>query len=220
MLESVTSPRNSRRQSAFSCESLRLARRSGRAAALAPALLFLLVACGRDSGASAAPVMPGNPVALLDYVAVAPPAWQSRPPTSSMRVAEFALPGATGETDPSEVIVFFFGPGQGGSVEANLNRWSAQFTKADGSHPEPSIQKLSDTAFTTTIVEFRGNYARGIGMGGTPDEAMPDQILLAAVVETPGGNLYIQAHGPAASIEAQRDAFRTFVSGIRSHPKS
>jgi hypothetical protein len=220
MLEFVLSPRKNRRLAVLPFESLQSARIPGWSAVLAPAVLVLLVACGRDGAASAAPDMPGTPVALLDYVAVAPPAWQARPPASTMRLAEFALPDAGGETEPSEVVVFFFGPGQGGSVEANLNRWSAQFSDAEGNHPEPAIQKVPDAAFATTIVEFRGNYARGIGMGGTPDEAKPDQILLAAVVETPGGNLYVQAHGPAASIMAQEDAFRAFVSGIRSHPQS
>jgi len=219
MAETVLSPRKPRWLAAPVLESLRSAPKWF-AAISTLCLIGLAAACGREGAASAAPEMPGNPVALLDYVAVAPSAWQSRPPASSMRLAEFALPDADGTSDPSEVVVFFFGPGQGGSVEANLERWRAQFSDADGNHPEPSIEKLPNATFTTTIVEFRGNYARGIGMGGTPGEAVPDQILLAAVVETPGGNLYVQAHGPAASIMAQKDAFRSFVSGIRSHPQS
>ena len=55
-----------------------------------------------------------------------PAAWKERAPVSSMRVAEFVVPKAPGDSEDAEVIVYYFGGG-GGSVEANLQRWTSQF---------------------------------------------------------------------------------------------
>ena len=40
-----------------------------------------------------------------------------------MRAATYAIPPAAGDKAAAECGVFFFGAGQGGSVEANLERW-------------------------------------------------------------------------------------------------
>jgi hypothetical protein len=178
-------------------------------------LCGLLAACGNGNGAAPAAIN-GSPVALLEYVTTAPAAWSARQPSSEMRLAEFTLPATAGQ-EAGEVVVFFFGAGQGGSVEANAERWQGQFTDDRGEHPQPTITHEQNTAFTTTLVELRGSYARNIGMGANAAGAKPDQVLLAAVVETPKGNLHIQMHGPAADVLAQRAAFLAFVRGIRPH---
>src|SRR5688572_13276277 len=42
-----------------------------------------------------------------------------RAPKSSMRAAEYGVSG----DDKTELTVFYFGPDQGGSVDANITRW-------------------------------------------------------------------------------------------------
>jgi hypothetical protein len=65
-----------------------------------------------------------------------------------------------------------------------------------------------------TFVTLRGSDARGVGMG--PVGAFEaDQALLAAVVETPEGNVYVEQHGPAPSVMGSRDGFRQLVEGLR-----
>lgn len=181
-------------------------------------LLFVLAtACG-GGGSNPTVDVEGTIVSLGPNVAVAPEAWNARQPRNTMRLAEFTLPASAGAADTAEVVVFFFGSGQGGDVAANMERWSAQFTDADGNHPEPTTETLDDVAFPTTIVQYEGSYNRGIGMGGAPAEAKPDQVLVAAVIEAPGGNLYAQMYGPRETVLAQRDAFLGFVRSVRPHP--
>jgi hypothetical protein len=175
-----------------------------------------IAACGGTGNANESVQIDGNPISLLEYVATAPSTWQSRQPASSMRLAEFNTP-AQGETAGAEVVVYFFGAGQGGSVEANIERWTNQFTDDAGNHPKPTVTNETGTAFATTFVELRGNYNRSIGMADTATAARPDQVLMAAVVETPRGNLHIQMHGPTASVVAEAPAFRGFVRSIRTH---
>jgi len=129
-----------------------------------------------------------------------------------MRVLQMKISGAEG-AEPATLIVYYFGPGQGGSVEANVQRWQSQFSRPDGSPVEPTVTLLEGGQMPATLVELEGSYARGVGVGQT-GEAQPDRVLLAAVVETPEGNLYPQLHGPADLVKAQRDGFVAFVEGI------
>jgi hypothetical protein len=127
-----------------------------------------------------------------------------------MRLAEYAVPDAG--AGPAEVIVFYFGEGQGGSVDANIARWSAQFTGPGGTTVTPRIANAQGTSFATTVAEFEGAYARGVGLG--PAEAAPDQGLVAAVVETPRGNLFLQLVGPREAVAAARGDFLRMVESI------
>ena len=65
-----------------------------------------------------------------------PAGWTSKAPTSSMRIAEFTLPRASGDSEDASVTVFFFGASQRGNVQANIDRWIGQMAG-----PSASIQR-------------------------------------------------------------------------------
>lgn len=152
-------------------------------------------------------------IAFIGLEAQAPAAWTMVPPATDKRLAQFKIttPGA-GMT--AEVIVYYFGKGDGGTAEANIERWQGQFVGTKEQPVIPSVQRFESNGMTVTTAELHGAYARGIGVGpvGVPK---PDQTLLAAVVETPEGNLIIQLHGMAASVSAQKEGFLAFVRSIR-----
>jgi len=158
----------------------------------------------------------GTPVAFLEYEALVPPSFVARPATSSMRLAEFDVPRTDGTR--AEVIVYYFGEGQGGSADANIARWGTQFSTPDGGHVTPHVMDVSGTAFTTTLAEFEGAYARGVGLGSGTGDAEPDQALVAAVVETPRGNLFLQLFGDIAAVEDTREDFLHMVTSIHPGP--
>jgi hypothetical protein len=54
-----------------------------------------------------------------------PESWKQKANTSSMRVAEFTIPGKPSD---AELVVFYFG-GPTGGVQANVQRWIGQFEK-------------------------------------------------------------------------------------------
>jgi hypothetical protein len=170
---------------------------------IAPIALAAAVACGDISG---------QPVTLLDYRAVVPPSLQPRPATSSMRLAEYAVPRTDGAD--AEVVVFYFGEGQGGSAEANIVRWSSQFTAPDGGPVTPRVGTLEGTPCPTTVAEFEGAYARAVGTGPGGAAAEPDQGLIAAVVETPRGNLFLQLFGDRAAVAETRADFIDMAASI------
>ena len=153
-------------------------------------------------------------VTLLDYQTTVPSGWVSRAPASAMRLAEYTIAAPDGGPG-AEVVVYFFGKGQGGNVESNLARWKAQFSTPDGSPVPETITRDSTGAFPITFAEYRGTYARGIG-AGSPENAKPGQGLLAGIVETPRGTLFAQLFGPAARVAAERETLMKFVRGLRS----
>jgi hypothetical protein len=152
-------------------------------------------------------------VTLLDYQAKVPAGWATATATSSMRLAQYTIPGKDGAV-AAEVVVYFFGKGQGGNVEANLTRWKAQFSNPDGAPVYEKVARDTTGAFPVTIAEYRGTYARGIGAGDAA-AAKPNQSLVAAIAETPRGTLFFQLFGATDKVNPQRDALVKFVKSMK-----
>src|SRR5262249_40895999 len=172
------------------------------------AVAAIAMAALAHRGAAQAPT-----VTLLGYTTTVPVGWTARTPSSSMRLAEYTIPAPDGSVG-AEVIVYFFGKGQGGEVEPNLARWRAQFSTADGSKGPETITRDSSGAFPITIAEYTGTYARGIGAGDA-SQAKPGQTLVAAIVETPRGTMFVQLFGASARVAAERAPLVKFVKGLK-----
>jgi hypothetical protein len=179
-----------------------------RAAATPLALGFALLAAPAVASAQS------STVTLLEYRATVPAGWTTRAAASTMRLAEFIVPSAGGK-DTAEVVVYYFGPGQGGGIEANLARWKSQFSDPAGKPVYEKVTRDSSGASPLTIAEYRGSYARGIGAGSAPGAARPNTTLIAAVAETPRGTLFFQLFGPSRAVDAARGAYLTFVRGLK-----
>jgi len=149
---------------------------------------------------------------LLDYHVTPPASWSPRAPSSSSRLAEFTLPGTADGS--GEIVVYFFGPQQQPNVDANLARWKGQFSHPDGSPVVERVTRDSTGAFPLVFAEYEGSYRRGIG-AGSADSVRTGQRLVAAIVPTPRGTMYVQMFGAAPRVAAERDAFTSFVKGIR-----
>src|SRR5262245_33957359 len=87
----------------------------------------------------------GTPVTLGGLTSNAPAAWKEGP-AGGMRFKQFTIPRATGDKDDAELVIFFFGPGQGGGADPNITRWKGMFVPPEG-------KKIDDVAKveTTTI---------------------------------------------------------------------
>jgi len=143
----------------------------------------------------------------------APAPFVARQPKSSMRAAEFGL-DMNGDTS-SELAVFYFGADQGGSVEANITRWTGQLKKPDGSAADAKRGERSSHGIAISTVEAEGNYAGGMGMPGAPaPAAIPDAMLLGAIAKGPEGSVFFKLTGPRSNIEAARSAFDQLLESI------
>ena len=145
-----------------------------------------------------------------------PAGWTTRPAASSMRVAEFTLPRAPKDAEDAELVVYFFG-GQGGSVQANLDRWIGQMTQPDG-RPSSAVAKTSAeqtrSGLKVSLVDVGGTYVAEVKPGATERFNKPGYRLRAAVVETPRGPYFIKLTGPAATVARWEDSFRAFIASL------
>jgi hypothetical protein len=148
----------------------------------------------------------------------APPPFEAQPRSSPMRAAEYALPAVNGEVPT--LTVFFFGPGQGGSVEDNLKRWISQFTQVGGRDSSKVAKRgtLQVNGMNVTTVDLTGTFA-GSSPGMSPTQPPPgpkaNQRLLGAIVEGPQGPVFFKFTGPAAALESARKAFDQLIKSIR-----
>lgn len=141
-----------------------------------------------------------------------PQTWQSQAPSSGMRVAQATIPGSGG---PGELAVFFFGPGGGGGVEANIQRWIDQME----SPAQPQPETFEANGFKVTWIDVQGTLKPSM-MGSGPATPQPNSRLLGAVVEGPGGPWFFKATGPEATLGPERDAFLTMLKSVRAKSQS
>lgn len=160
---------------------------------------------------------PGQVQDLGAITVRAPGAWRIETPSSGMRRAQYALPGQGGAGDAS-LVVFYFGPGQGGSVQANLERWFGQFEQPDGG-PTRDVAMVSEkevAGMKVTIADVSGTYApSSMGPMMPAGEPEPDYRMLAAIVDTPAGFYYFKLTGPEKTVGHWEDEFGRFVGSIR-----
>jgi hypothetical protein len=146
----------------------------------------------------------------------APAGWKSVPSSSSMRVAQFALPRAAGDTVDGELVVYYFG-GSGGTIDANIARWIGQMRQADGK-PSDKVAKQSKRSLNglpATLVDVSGTYVAEMTPGSPTRHNSPNFRLRAVVIETPNGPYFIKLVGPASTVAAHEKAFEQFLSSVQ-----
>ncbi len=144
-----------------------------------------------------------------------PGAWVSEPTTMSMRVAQYRLPRADGDTEDASLIVYYFGQGQGGSAQANLDRWIGQMEQPGGgsSKDKAKTEKMTVGGLDVTLLDVSGTYTAEMTPGSGSQQNKPGFRMRAAVINTPKGAYFVKLVGPEKTI-ARRDA--EFLSFIRS----
>ena len=147
-----------------------------------------------------------------------PAAWKFEP-QRPMRLATYTVPHVSGDADHGECGVYYFGVGQGGSVEANLERWIGQFLQADGkaSRSAAKVEKRAMHGLPVTTVDVSGAYT---GMGGPMAQpaGAPKQgyRLLGAIVEGPQGSVFFKFTGPAKTVAQNQSAFDKMLASLNT----
>lgn len=165
-----------------------------------------------NPGPSSAPAGGANSVAGLTWT---PPAdWESQG-ARAMRAATYSV--HTNREGTAECAVFYFGSGQGGGVQANIDRWINQFQQPDGvpSSERAQTSRAEQAGWPLTRVEVGGTYTAGMGPAGASQQPSPGYKLLGAILEGPQGPVFFKLTGPEAVVEDSRDQFEKLLASIR-----
>ena len=185
----------------------------------APALVLtlLLLGCGADTpaeggvGAQAPEAVElSDPISASGLTIALPAAWNRLESRSAMRMLEAEIPGSGG---PGEISAYYFGPGGGGGLAANIERWKSQVVLQAGA-PEPTTQSRESGGVRRTWVELEGTV-KASTIGSFPTTDLHDGALFGAIIEAPGGPWYLRAVGPGATMREQRQAFLAMLDSAR-----
>jgi hypothetical protein len=136
----------------------------------------------------------------------APASWTdegSRP----MRLASYVVSGPGGE---AQCAVHYFGPGQGGTPEANLDRWLGEFQ--DAKDPQRSVQTVN--GLRVSRARARGAY-QSHGGSEQPGASQGGQELIGAIVEGPQGPVFFKLTGPSVTVSAAAADFDRMIASVR-----
>ncbi len=145
-----------------------------------------------------------------------PEGWTSKPLSSKMRLADFVLPKAEGDPEDASLVVTFFG-GQGGTVQANFDRWLTQMEQPDGraSKDVAKTSILNTHDLTLSIMDLPGTFVAEKAPGSAEHYNKPGFHLRAAVIEGKGGPYFIRLVGPAKTVAKWDAAVQSFFKSLR-----
>ncbi len=135
-----------------------------------------------------------------------PPEWEWVKPAVAFRTLQYRVPHAAGD---GELIVSAFAIGDGGGVQANIDRWQKQFQGADGMAVEVTKSERTVAGIQVTRADCAGLFL-GMGM----EKGKPGMAQLGAIVQGPQQMIFIRLIGPQATVDAWRSAFERMIDGL------
>ncbi len=137
-----------------------------------------------------------------------PSAW-SNGPQKQMRVATYNVSAAEGDAENAECGVFYFGSGQGGDVQMNIDRWVGQFENAKHSQSTKETNGMK-----VEMVEIAGTYLAPSGPMMQSSGQKDNYRLLGAIIAAPEGSVFFKLTGPAKTVASAESDFNSLVESV------
>ena len=145
-----------------------------------------------------------------------PEGWVVEKPTSEMRRAQYKLPKADGDGEDGLLVLYYFGQGQGGTPEANIERWVNQVKQPDGSESKDKARTEITTVngLRVSNVDVLGHYSGGMSTDSAPQDNKAIYRLRGAVIETPKGSYFVKLTGPERTVGRWEQAYNDYVKSF------
>ncbi len=159
------------------------------------AILFLLM-IGASSLLAEVSIKAGN----FKFIPAAP--WVVQEPGSHM------VKGALSHTEKGPLLkIYHFGQGQGGGVDANIQRWKKQF---DGEVKVAQEEKTYGKQ-KVAIVVMEGTFLEG-GIMQRNKTPRAGWSMLGAVIPHESGDVFFKVAGPTADITKAKKDFEALIA--------
>ncbi|HTS69222.1 MAG TPA: hypothetical protein VMO17_09570 [Terriglobia bacterium] len=166
------------------------------------------------AGPGAAPAMGGSPSEAAGVAWTIPSGWEVEA-ARQMRVATYRIRAIAGDPEDAECAVYFFGTGQGGTVEANLDRWAKQFASPDGqSAPQAKTGSKEIAGMKVSTLTVSGTYLGGGPMMGGQEVKKPNFRMLGAIVDAPQGLVFFKLTGPLNTVASAENDFNSLLGSL------
>jgi gluconolactonase len=173
-----------------------------RAAALVTTAIVCVVAIAEET----------TEVAIDKLKFTVPKSWTKEEPSNSLRLAQWKIPAAAGDSEPGE---FYITPPIGGTAKQNIDRWIGQFDAKDRT---TKMTKGTSSQGEYVIVELSGTYNKPDGPPILRKTTPVAGYRMYGVILTVngGGNYFMKLTGPDKTVSAQSDALRASFGGKAS----
>ncbi len=142
-------------------------------------------------------------------IAAKPADWKTVKPKMQMIEHEFNAP-EVGE-DSARITIMQ----ATGSIDANIDRWVAQFEGAK--REDAKVEDKEVSGVKVHVVDITGTFVQKMGgpFAPGPTEKLENHRMLAAIIETKEeGKIFIKMTGPAATVEKLADGMKKMVYEI------
>jgi hypothetical protein len=161
----------------------------------------------------------GTVITLDGLQSRTPADWVAEPTGSRMRAYQFRMPRVEGDSSDAELIIFFFGPGGGGSAKQNVERWKGMFVPPDGKSIDDvtKIEEFKVGEVPVTYVDVHGTYkfkAQPFNPNAK-EELRPDSRMVAVVFESAKGPYFMRLVGPAKTVSQHKKGFDEWLKGFK-----
>jgi len=159
----------------------------------------------------------GKPVTVAGITFIPAIQWKDLGP-SDMKAASYTYGPLEKDPEPARLNVYFFGQGQGGGIDANVQRWIKQMSMPDGTDPaSAAIRYTMDVnGMPTHVLTLFGTFNEPLG-GPMSQKTTPKENyrLIGVIVEAPQGNVFFKLIGPDYTAKIMVEAFITMVKQIQ-----
>ena len=130
-----------------------------------------------------------------------------------MRKATYQIPHAPKDKEDAELGIFYFGPGQGGTIDANIDRWVKQFAEL----PLDKVKRADRSAngLVQHTVEVASGTFNASAMMQAAAKPKDNYGLLGAIIEAPSGEYFFKLTGPADTVAAARADFYKLLDSVQ-----
>jgi hypothetical protein len=139
-----------------------------------------------------------------------PDAWQKRKPQNNIIEYEFAAPKVDDDEADGRITLM----GAGGSIEANLDRWTGQFELPDGGAAKPKITQKKLAGCDVHLLDIAGTFKDKPPFSGTEVKRPGYRMMAAIVASKDQGNYFIKLYGPQRTIAENEKAFNTMIESL------
>jgi hypothetical protein len=147
------------------------------------------------------------------FTLTAPEDWKREEPRSRIIEHEFSVPASEGDEQPGRMTIM----AAGGSIDANIERWYAQFKQPAGGAVEaakPETLKVGDVE--VHLVDIAGTFMDRPNPMAAGVERENYRMLAAILVGDKIGQYFVKFYGPAKTVEEQHKAFVEMIEGLQA----
>ena len=114
-------------------------------------------------------------------------------------------------------MAYYFGPGQGGGVEANIKRWIGQFQAPNGGPADALAKRSTRTVngMEVTLLDLTGTYLFKPFPMARQASKKPGYRMLAAIVQGKDAPVFFKLTAPAKTAAAAEPEFEKMIGSLR-----